>query len=107
MLKLRSVRLQNVIRRNAVSKCRGSHVAFCSTQTTTTTPALINDESKTVPSDSKTWKKCRFEASPEQLELKFKIPGLSVREETFIKQQTRIILWPDCMKETVENEGNT
>ncbi len=100
MLNIRLIRLQNVIRQSVVTKCRRWQVAFCSTQTTTPEPDRINESSP------ETRKKMRFEALPEEGELEFKIPGLSVREETFVKQQTRIILRPDCMKEITENKGN-
>ena len=107
MLNLRSIRLRNVIGRNVITKCRRSKVALCSTLTSTTSTLEPgrSDESETVSSDPVLRKKWRFEALPEEGELKFKIPGLSVREETFIKQQTRIILRPDCMREISEIQG--
>jgi hypothetical protein len=101
MLNIRPIRLKNVVRQSVVTKCRRWQVAFCSTQTTTPEPDRIDE------SGPETKKRLRFEALPEEGELKFKIPGLSVREETFVKQQTRIILRPDCMKEMTLNKGNS
>ncbi len=46
-----------------------------------------------------------FEPSAEEGHLTYTLPDLSAREETFVKQQIRIVLKPDCLqKENVEGK---
>ncbi len=67
MLNIRCVRLRYVIQQSVFTNCRRSQVVFCSTQTTIPEPDRIEESGP----------ECRFEALPEEGELKFKIPGLS------------------------------
>ena len=55
----------------------------------------LNDENAT--SHNATSQKSRFEPPPETGRLTFTIRGLAPLEETFMKQQSRIVLKPDCM----------
>ena len=91
MFRLRKVRLPNVVSasinsRNVVYK---TSVRLCSSNV---------ENSKTFYSKSK-----KFEPKTEEGRLTFTLPDLSPREETFVKQQIRIVLQPDCLQtESVE-----
>ena len=92
MLHLRKVGLSNIIFRNVTGlRSRAAH-------TTSDAEVFADDdeESKRVP---------RFEPVSEEGKVTFRLPDLSEREETFLKQQVRIILTPDCLMQQEPESG--
>ena len=96
MMLLRNVRHSNVVLRN-VAVLQGLHSKAAHTTTTDSEVFEVDDEKlKPIP---------RFEPVPEEGKLTFLLPDLSEREETFLKQQVRIILRPDCLRQHVNMSG--
>ena len=99
--------MPNVIRRNVLfascqlplsSSSEKLQHSFCTTENND----VENIDDEQAPSRKPRFK---FEPAAETGQLTFTIPGLSPREETFVKQQVRIILKPDCMTEkTIERK---
>ena len=92
MLHLRKVGLSNIVFRNVTGlRSRAAH-------TTSDAEVFADDdeESKRVP---------RFEPVSEEGKVTFRLPDLSDREETFLKQQVRILLRPDCLMQQEPESG--
>ena len=89
MLHLRNIRSQKIIFRgvNAVPRPHAA-VTFSTSDLASKFPENEENARK-----SKT-----FEPVKEERTLAFRLPDLSEREETFLKQQIRIILRPDCLQ---------
>ena len=92
MLSLQSVRVSSVVLRNILFTSYQKQ-SFC--QSRLIEEDKLNGENAT--SGNATSRKSQFEPPPETGRLTFTIPGLSPLEETFTKQQIRIVLKPDCM----------
>jgi hypothetical protein len=89
MLHLRNVRLSDVILRNVTGLSSRNIRANYSTDD--------SEVSKDV--EEKSGKSFGFQPVKEEGRLTFRLPDLSEREETYLKQQIRIILKPNCLQQ--------
>jgi hypothetical protein len=94
MLKIHSVQARKVFLRN-VTVPVGPQFAFSGTKCSVR--ALAGFEPETSKREICQQSPC--DQHSESNVLTFKVPGLSTREESFLRQQIRIILKPDCMRE--------